>query len=81
MECHYIGGDDQTEGSRSRYAYWVPYTLNEILAMVIHGKQWGHIPKIGKHVSEIGAGSGAEGGSGSGRGVDDLSGGDDDEGH
>nr|GEX84401.1 hypothetical protein [Tanacetum cinerariifolium] len=31
--------------------------------------------------SEIGAGSGAEGGSGSGRGVDDPSCGDDDEGH
>ncbi|GKD84920.1 hypothetical protein Tco_1356074 [Tanacetum coccineum] len=36
--------DDQPEGSQSRYAYWGACTEEQILAMVIKGKERGHIP-------------------------------------
>ncbi|GJR03404.1 hypothetical protein Tco_0526388 [Tanacetum coccineum] len=49
----------------------VPYTKEQILAMVIKGKQRGHI--LGR-----GSGSGARGGSGSGGGTDDYEGRDED---
>ncbi|GJX00636.1 hypothetical protein Tco_0184549 [Tanacetum coccineum] len=47
-------GDDQPEGSQSRYAYRGAYTEEQILAMVIKGNERGHIPGKGRHVAGLG---------------------------
>nr|GEX38315.1 putative reverse transcriptase domain-containing protein [Tanacetum cinerariifolium] len=58
----------------------VPYTEDQILDMLMKGKQRGHIPRRGKQ-SEIGSSSGTMGESGDDDEGDEDAGGDDDEDH